>query len=311
MAKVVGVKFKEAGKMYYFSPADIKVKAGDNVIVETARGLEFGKVTLDETEVSDSSLVAPLKNVVRIATPADEKKNESNLAKKEETLRICQEKIDALMPTLNASEGQVAGFVADMTKEEDIRKFVEDAKAHFGTLDIIIPNAGYEGKAHPVQDMTLELFEQTYMMNVFAVMLTMKYAAPTLIEKQSGSVVVIASAAAFEPTAGNSAYVSSKYAVAGLTKCVAMELGPVGVHVNYICPGPVDTPMMLRIEKDFFGDTMTHEEAMAMLASNYAMDKRYAKPEEIANAALYLASEVSAHTAGMGMHIDSKVAQAN
>jgi len=95
MAKVVGVKFKEAGKMYYFSPADIKVKAGDNVIVETARGLEFGKVTLDETEVSDSSLVAPLKNVVRIATPADEKKNESNLAKKEETLRICQEKIDA------------------------------------------------------------------------------------------------------------------------------------------------------------------------------------------------------------------------
>ena len=222
-----------------------------------------------------------------------------------------QEKIDELLPTLNAAEGQAAGFVADLTKEEDIKKFVDDAKAHFGTLDVIIPNAGYEGKAHPVQDMTLDLFEKTYMMNVFAVMLTLKYAAPTLIEKQSGAVVVIASAAAFEPTAGNSAYVSSKYAVAGLTKCVAMELGPVGVHVNYICPGPVDTPMMLRIEKDFFGDTMTHEEAMAMLAANYAMDKRYAKPEEIANAALYLASEVSSHTAGMGMHIDSKVAAAN
>ena len=155
--------------------------------------------------------------------------------------------------------------------------------------------------------MTLELFEQTYMLNVFSVMLLIKYAAPTLIGKKSGSVVVIASAAAYEPTAGNSAYVSSKYAVAGLTKCIAMELGPVGVHVNYICPGPVDTPMMLRIEKDFFGDTMTHEEAMAMLAGSYAMDKRYAKPEEVANAVLYLASEVSAHTAGMGMHIDSKV----
>ena len=201
----------------------------------------------------------------------------------------------------------MAGFVADLNKEEDIKNFVEQAKARFGTLDVIIPNAGYEGKAHPVQDMTLELFEQTYMLNVFAVMLTLKYAAPTLIEKQSGSVVVVASAAAYEPTASNSAYVSSKYAVAGLTKCVALELGPVGVHVNYICPGPVDTPMMLRIEKDFFGDSMTHEEAMAMLASNYAMDKRYAKPEEVANAALYLASEVSAHTAGMGMHVDSKV----
>jgi NAD(P)-dependent dehydrogenase (short-subunit alcohol dehydrogenase family) len=215
-----------------------------------------------------------------------------------------QAKIDALLPTL---EGDVAGFVADMNREEDIRSFVENAKAKFGTIDIVVPNAGYEGKAHPVQDMTLELFEKTYMLNVFSVMLLLKYAAPTLIEKKSGSVVVIASAAAYEPTAGNSAYVSSKYAVAGLTKCIAMELGPVGVHVNYICPGPVDTPMMLRIEKDFFGDTMTHEEAMAMLAGTYAMDKRYAKPEEVADAVLFLSSEVSAHTAGMGMHIDSKV----
>ena len=192
-----------------------------------------------------------------------------------------QEKIDALLPKLGAAEGQVAGFVADLNKEEDIKNFVEGAKAHFGTIDILVPNAGYEGQAHPVQDMTLELFEKTYMLNVFAVMLTMKYAAPTLIEKGSGSVVVIASAAAYEPTAGNSAYVSSKYAVAGLTKCIAMELGPQGIHVNYVCPGPVDTPMMLRIEQDFFGDSMTHEEAMAMLAGQYAMDKRYAKPEEL------------------------------
>ena len=219
-----------------------------------------------------------------------------------------QAKIDALLPTL---EGDVAGFVADMNREEDIKAFVENAKAKFGTIDIVVPNAGYEGKAHPVQDMTLELFQQTYMLNVFSVMLLMKYAAPTLIEKKSGAVVVVASAAAYEPTAGNSAYVSSKYAVAGLTKCVAMELGPNGIHVNYVCPGPVDTPMMLRIEKDFFGDTMTHEEAMAMLAGTYAMDKRYAKPEEVANAVLYLSSEVSAHTAGMGMHVDSKVSAPN
>ena len=222
-----------------------------------------------------------------------------------------QEKADALVEELGVEEGRVKGFVADMNKEEDIAALVAGAKEYFGTIDIVIPNAGYEGKANPVQDMTLELFEQTYMLNVFAVMLTMKYAAPILIENGSGAIVVIASAAAYEPTAGNSAYVSSKYAVAGLTKCVALELGPLGIHVNYICPGPVDTPMMLRIEKDFFGDTMTHEEAQALLAGQYAMDKRYAKPEEIANAALYLASEISSHTAGMGMHIDSKVSAPN
>jgi len=222
-----------------------------------------------------------------------------------------QAKIDALLPQLGAGEERVAGFVADMNKEEDIARLVENVKARFGTLDIVVPNAGYEGKAHPVQDMTLELFEQTYMLNVFSVMLLLKYAAPTLIEKKSGAVVVVASAAAYEPTAGNSAYVSSKYAVAGLTKCIAMELGPVGVHVNYVCPGPVDTDMMRRIEHDFFGDSMTHEEAMAMLAGTYAMDKRYATPEEVANAVLYLASDVSAHTAGMGMRVDSKVCAPN
>ena len=221
-----------------------------------------------------------------------------------------QAKIDALIPTLDAAEGQVKGYVADMTKEDDIKNFVEAAKTDFGTIDVVVPNAGYEGQAHPVQDMTLDLLEKVYMLNVFSVMLTMKYAAPTLIEKQSGSVVVIASAAAYEPTAGNSAYVSSKYAVSGLTKCIAMELGPVGVHVNYICPGPVDTPMMKRIEKDFFPE-MSHEEAMAVLAGAYAMDKRYAKPEEVADAVVYLASDVSAHTAGMGMHIDSKVSAAS
>ena len=222
-----------------------------------------------------------------------------------------QEKADALCAELGLGEDRVKGFVADMNKEEDIKNLVEAAKAHFGTINIVVPNAGYEGQALPVQDMTLDIFQKTYDLNVFAVMLTMKYAAPTLIENGSGAIVVVASAAAFEPTAGNSAYVSSKYAVAGLTKCVAMELGPQGIHVNYVCPGPVDTPMMLRIEKDFFGDTMTHEEAQAMLAGQYAMDKRYAKPEEVATAVIYLSSEVASHTAGMGMHVDSKVAAAN
>ncbi|MBQ7282436.1 MAG: SDR family NAD(P)-dependent oxidoreductase, partial [Spirochaetales bacterium] len=176
-----------------------------------------------------------------------------------------QAKIDALIPQLGAGAGKVAGFVADMTREEDIKNFVENAKAHFGTIDIVVPNAGYEGKAHPVQDMELGLFEQVHMLNVFSVMLTMKYAVPTLIEKKSGAIVVVASAAAYEPTAGNSAYVSSKYAVSGLTKCVALELGPLGINVNYVCPGPVDTPMMVRIEKDFFPQ-LSHEEAMAALA---------------------------------------------
>ena len=87
---------------------------------------------------------------------------------------------------------------------------------------------------------------------------------------------------------------------------MANEVGPSGVHVNYICPGPVDTDMMRRIEFDTFGDSMTHEEAEKIFAAT-ALDKRYCQPEEVAFATLYLASEVSAHTTGMPMHLDSIV----
>lgn len=95
MVKIVGIKFKDAGKLYYFSPGGHKVDVGDNVIVETARGLEFGKVTLAETEVKESEIVAPLKSIIRIANEKDKKKHKENLAKKEEAMRLCQEKVDA------------------------------------------------------------------------------------------------------------------------------------------------------------------------------------------------------------------------
>ena len=95
MTTVVGVKFKEAGKLYYFSPGDNNVEVGDNVIVETARGLEFGKITLGRTEVKESELVAPLKSIIRKANEKDKKKHAENLAKKEEAMRLCQEKVDA------------------------------------------------------------------------------------------------------------------------------------------------------------------------------------------------------------------------
>lgn len=95
MIKVVGVKFKDAGKMYYFGPGDSEVKLGDDVIVETARGIEYGNVTMGETEIDESSLVAPLKNIVRKATEEDTQHHKENLAKKEKAMKICHGKIIA------------------------------------------------------------------------------------------------------------------------------------------------------------------------------------------------------------------------
>jgi cell fate regulator YaaT (PSP1 superfamily) len=94
MVKVAGVRFKTAGKIYYFDPDTFDVKNGDNVIVETARGMEYGTVTMDVQEVDDNDIVAPLKKIIRIATPEDDKKHQENVKKKERALQLCQEKID-------------------------------------------------------------------------------------------------------------------------------------------------------------------------------------------------------------------------
>ena len=95
MINVVGVKFKDAGKVYYFGPGNVEVTQGDNVIVETARGLEFGTVVMGVTEIKEENLVSPLKDIIRRATDADVKKHEQNLSKRDDAMRLCQQKIDA------------------------------------------------------------------------------------------------------------------------------------------------------------------------------------------------------------------------
>ena len=95
MVNVTGVKFRSAGKVYYFDPSDVTgLEIGMGVIVETARGQEYGTITMLPTDVSDNAIVRPLRKVVRIATEEDIKRREENESKREETLKICQEKID-------------------------------------------------------------------------------------------------------------------------------------------------------------------------------------------------------------------------
>ena len=94
MIRVAGVRFKTAGKIYYFDPDTFDVKNGDNVIVETARGMEYGTVTMDVQEVDEHEIVAPLKKIIRIATAEDDRKHKENVKKKERALQLCQEKID-------------------------------------------------------------------------------------------------------------------------------------------------------------------------------------------------------------------------
>lgn len=93
MITVIGVRFRSGGKVYYFGPGQMEVKSGDHVIVETARGVEYGYVVLGNRQVEDSKVIQPLKSVIRMATAEDRAKEESNRRKEKDAFGICQEKI--------------------------------------------------------------------------------------------------------------------------------------------------------------------------------------------------------------------------
>lgn len=93
MIKVIGVRFRDAGKIYYFDPKDLSISRGDQVIVETARGVEMGTVLTGPKEVKEEEVVSPLKPVQRIATEEDQKRAKRNKEKEKEALKICEEKI--------------------------------------------------------------------------------------------------------------------------------------------------------------------------------------------------------------------------
>ena len=139
MTKVVGVRFREAGKVYYFDPAGLEIKRDDHVIVETARGLEYGTVVLGVSEVDDDKIIPPLKSVIRLATKADDEREANNRRKEIEALPICKEKIEKRNLPMNLINAE---YTFDNNKilfyyfsdgRVDFRELVKDLAAVFHT----------------------------------------------------------------------------------------------------------------------------------------------------------------------------------
>lgn len=139
MIKVVGVRFRTAGKIYYFDPKKFHIKLNDHVIVETARGVEFGTVMVAPTDMPDDKVVQPLKPVIRLATPEDEKIEEKNRRKEKEAFRICLEKIQKRNMEMKLVDAEYTFdnnkllfyFTAD--GRIDFRELVKDLAAVFRT----------------------------------------------------------------------------------------------------------------------------------------------------------------------------------
>jgi len=197
--------------------------------------------------------------------------------------------------------GDAQCIQADVTTAADTNNYVQACLAAYGRIDCFFNNAGIEGQLTPMPDYDEAVFDRVMAVNVKGVFLGMKYVLPVMLKQGTGTIVNTASTAALFGTPGMIAYIGSKHAVLGMTKSAAIDVARKGIRINAVCPGPVETRMMRSIESMRNPNDPKAAHAMGAAATP---DGRYATAEEIANAVLFLASDLSGHMVGQHVVVD-------
>ena len=193
-----------------------------------------------------------------------------------------------------------AFFRADVSREDDVEAMVGEAIARWGRLDIMFNNAGFGGAIGPIETITTDDFDITFDVLVKGVFLGIKHATPIMREQGSGSIINTASVAGLQAGWSPHLYSVAKAAVIHLTKSVALELGDYGIRCNCICPGIIATPLAAGFAK-------ASDEQLAEMKRRLGRTQvlgRIGDPVDIANAAVWLASDESSYVTGHAQVVD-------
>jgi NAD(P)-dependent dehydrogenase (short-subunit alcohol dehydrogenase family) len=202
---------------------------------------------------------------------------------------------------LTAELGKAAIYQhTDVTREDDVRAAVNAAAKAFGRLDVIFNNAGFLGVTGPIEDTPIDEFEATMAVLLRGPMLGMKHAAPIMKAQRSGSIISTASIAGLLAGESTHIYGTAKAALVHLTKSVALELAPHHVRVNAICPGAIVTGLVLR----GIPNTPQAVDGVKAAFKNFQPLPHTGMPDDIARAALWLASDESAFVTGQAIAVD-------
>lgn len=199
---------------------------------------------------------------------------------------------------ISGAGGQAAYRHVDLTVESDVDALMAYTVDHFGRLDIAVNNAGISGTYTPVAEMTLADWRRTMAINLDAVFLCIRAEIPRMLAAGGGVIVNTASAAGLMGYPLLPAYVAAKHAVVGLTKSVALEHARRGIRVNAVCPGGVKTPML----EAFAGSP----EAADSMGTTSPIG-RLGRPDEIAEAIVWLCSDRASYVTGVAFPIDGGV----
>jgi NAD(P)-dependent dehydrogenase (short-subunit alcohol dehydrogenase family) len=190
---------------------------------------------------------------------------------------------------------------ADVTRTADVQAYVARALDAFGRIDCFHNNAGIEGRIAPTAEYDEAIYDAVMGVNVKGVFLGLRHVLPVMIRQGGGAVVNTASTAGFIGTPGMPAYVASKHAVIGLTKVAASEVGPQGIRVNAVCPGPIATRMIADIAKQVSPNNPDSVEERYTAGLPL---RRYGTAEEVANVVLFLCSDLAGNVTGAQYLVD-------
>jgi NAD(P)-dependent dehydrogenase (short-subunit alcohol dehydrogenase family) len=203
---------------------------------------------------------------------------------------------DETIAMVRAAGGTGIALKCDVSSGTEVEMLISTAVRTYGRIDCAFNNAGIESSINNTADVSEEDFDRQIAVNLKGVWLSLKYELPQMVKQGGGAIVNTSSGAGIAGAPGWSAYSAAKHGVVGLTRCAAAEYARAGIRVNALCPGPIDSPMGRRIAAQNPG----YKELLIAHAAN----GRLGRPDEVAEAAVWLCSDAASLVNGLIMPVD-------
>jgi glucose 1-dehydrogenase len=206
----------------------------------------------------------------------------------------------ATVDRIEAAGGTASFLKTDVSQPRELEAMVRTAVERYGRLDCAVNNAARGPEAQAIHELEEAQFDSIIAINLKSVAFCLKYQIAQLLSQGDGggSIVNIGSVNSFRPQPRHSVYTASKHGVHGLTKNASQEVAPLGIRVNMVCPGGIDTPMMRNALAEY---NLTEEE----MAPALSLFGRFGKPEEVAHGSLWLCSDNSSYVTGIALMVDA------
>jgi NAD(P)-dependent dehydrogenase (short-subunit alcohol dehydrogenase family) len=223
---------------------------------------------------------------------------------------VCDISADTLS-VFQSMEPSLSATVADVSDLTAVDRLFDEALRELGGLDVLINNAGIAGPTGPVEDVTPDAWNHTIAVNLSGQFYCIRRAVPLLKQAGGGSIINISSAAGIMGYPLRTPYAASKWAVVGLTKSLAMELGPSGIRVNAICPGSIEGERMQQV---IAAEAQVRGTDPVSLRKSYEKQnslRTFIAPEDIANMILFTCSDAGAKISGQALSVDGNTETLN